>query len=160
MWDFQKIKSMLIEELQSKPWEDTVAKILIAHKYSITSWYLPTYKRLAGRKSPLSVKEAEKLGLEFAMKLSAIRECALSRERDSLQEQVEALKMDLQKLDASYDAHQSDISSMLAHRRAHSSALPTRPFFDTPLFDESQKECISHLENKLVEDIKNTFGLS
>ena len=150
MWDFGKIKSMLIEKLESKSWDDIVAQILVAHKYSITSWYPPTYKRLARRKSPLSIEEAEKLGWVFAVKISAARERALSRKAHSLQEQIEALKMGLPKLDASYDERHS--------RNRRTSAL-TRPTFDTPLFGEIQKECDSRLENKLVEDIKNTFGL-
>lgn len=81
MWGFERIKKMLVDLLDAifevgKPLfdDDVVEEILVLHKYGLQSRYLNTYARLVKRDRPISLREAEKLGLSFSLQISNIRE--------------------------------------------------------------------------------------
>lgn len=74
MWAFIEIKNLIISKLQKSTWQSCIDQIIITHKYDIGSWYLSAYMKLAKRESSITVEEAEKLGLVFAIKMAGVRE--------------------------------------------------------------------------------------
>jgi hypothetical protein len=73
MWGFEHIRKIAIDNLTNDPM-DPFPKVLLAHKYEISDWYEDAYVQLAMRVKPLSVDEAQALGLEFSIKMAQVRE--------------------------------------------------------------------------------------
>ena len=76
MWDFQRINGIVKDQIRSRLWNEIPCadKIQLAHQYEITDWYADAYYDLAIRTEPLSVEDGGKLGLEFSIKMSQVRE--------------------------------------------------------------------------------------
>lgn len=73
MWDFKTIRETSISMLAHLPL-DHVDKIMLLRKYDIPEWTTDAYTALAQREKPLSLEDAERLGLDFTMKIVQVRE--------------------------------------------------------------------------------------
>ncbi|KIM82521.1 hypothetical protein PILCRDRAFT_820381 [Piloderma croceum F 1598] len=73
MWDLFSIRKLAIEEL-SKFTMNPVTRIILARQYRIQKWLFAGYEELAKRTEPISISEAEQLGLETAILIFQIRE--------------------------------------------------------------------------------------
>ena len=73
MWGFDEVRFCAIKNMALEDIEP-VEKSYIANKYSVTEWYEDAYFALAKREAPLTLVEAQKLGLEFTVKLARVRE--------------------------------------------------------------------------------------
>lgn len=74
-WEFRALRTAAINHLTTLNGSiDPVDKLVMAIKYKITEWMLPTLLKLAQRAEPISVDEGNRMGLETALKLSAVRE--------------------------------------------------------------------------------------
>ena len=75
MWQFQGIRAKAIKALGSQTLSmDLVDKIVIARKFSVSSWLVPSLQALVQREKPLDLSEGNRLGLEWALKVAEIRE--------------------------------------------------------------------------------------
>lgn len=73
MWDFLDTRALALQNL-AKTKMDLVTKVLIAKQYKIHDWLFAGYEALAKRTSPISLSEAERLGLTTTVQLYLIRE--------------------------------------------------------------------------------------
>lgn len=72
MWEFQETRKLAIQTLSSGI--DLTTKILLGKQYKVGEWLFAAYEGLAKRTEPISLDEAERLGLETAIRLYQIRE--------------------------------------------------------------------------------------
>lgn len=70
--DFMSHRKLAITRLTALA--SPVERIKLGKDYDIASWLGPAYKELCLRTPPLTVDEGSKLGLEDAMKISAVRD--------------------------------------------------------------------------------------
>ena len=76
MWQFQGIRARAIKALESLTLSmDPVDKIIIARKFDVLPWLVPSLRALVQREKPLDLSEGNRLGLEWALKVAEIREC-------------------------------------------------------------------------------------
>jgi hypothetical protein len=73
MWDFLEMRELAINELSLWP-IDWITKIVLARQYKISQWLFAAYEGLAKRKEPISVAEAQQLGLTTVIRIVQIRE--------------------------------------------------------------------------------------
>ncbi|KAH7910498.1 hypothetical protein BJ138DRAFT_1087570 [Hygrophoropsis aurantiaca] len=73
MWDFQSVKQMAVHSISSMT-IDPVDKFCLARDYDVQQWLAPALNDLAKRKEPIGIGDVEKIGLELALKVAAIRE--------------------------------------------------------------------------------------
>lgn len=75
MWEFKRLREVAIQhlDLPSKPL-GPIDKFVLASKYGIKKWLLPSLLELAKRARPISVEEGRRIGFENALKLAAVRE--------------------------------------------------------------------------------------
>lgn len=71
MWQFHTQRLAAINHLGTL---SDAEKIVLARRYDIEEWMLPTLLKLAQRPEPISMEEARLIGFETALKLSAVRE--------------------------------------------------------------------------------------
>jgi hypothetical protein len=74
LWQFHKIRAAAIKGLESLS-VDLVDKIVIAKRFDISSWLVPSLSALAQREKPLTLLEGNLLGMEWALKMAEVREC-------------------------------------------------------------------------------------
>ena len=75
MWHFQDIRERAIKALENvTPSMDLVDKIVIARKFAVSSWLVPSLHALVQREKPLDLSEGNRLGLEWALKVAEVRE--------------------------------------------------------------------------------------
>jgi hypothetical protein len=76
MWQFQEIRARAIKAMESLTLSmDLVDKIVIARKFAVSSWLVPSINALVQREKPLDLSEGNRLGLEWALKVAEAREC-------------------------------------------------------------------------------------
>lgn len=73
---FDTVRKRCIEKLSPHK-KDPVERVLFAWKYDIHDWLVQGFEALCQRSKPLSIEEAEKLGLHTATRLAHAREEAL-----------------------------------------------------------------------------------
>ncbi|KAH7916587.1 hypothetical protein BJ138DRAFT_289051 [Hygrophoropsis aurantiaca] len=73
MWGFDNARDQAIKSIGAMTM-DPVDKISLAKDYDVDEWLVPAIHDLVKRKEPIGVKDVEKLGLDLALKVAAIRE--------------------------------------------------------------------------------------
>lgn len=73
MWEFKTIRTSAISKMGSLK-INPVDKILIAQKYGIYEWLMPVLNILVARRKMLNLFEANRLGMEWVLKLTEVRE--------------------------------------------------------------------------------------
>ncbi|KAI0072574.1 hypothetical protein K474DRAFT_1700885 [Panus rudis PR-1116 ss-1] len=79
MWAFQAIRQTAIQSLATQLQTDPVEKINLAQAYNIREWLIPTLNSLAQRRDMITSAEAERLGMDYTLKLVQVRERFYSR---------------------------------------------------------------------------------
>ena len=81
MWQFKDIRARAIKALEglTNPM-DPVDKIVIARKFDVSPWLVPSLSELAKREKPLDLLEGYRLGLEWTLKVAELREYACKRD--------------------------------------------------------------------------------
>ncbi len=80
MWQFPVLRKAAIDNLKPLLGEDPVRWIGLARTYDVHEWMFPALDKLAQRREPLRLHEAELLGIATAVKMAEVRE---SRDRAS-----------------------------------------------------------------------------
>lgn len=78
MWQFQEIRARAIKAMESPTFlmdSDLVNKIVVARRFAISSWLVPSLNALVQREKPLDLLEGNRLGLEWVLKVAEAREC-------------------------------------------------------------------------------------
>ncbi|KAI0927742.1 hypothetical protein AcW1_005181 [Taiwanofungus camphoratus] len=78
MWQFDEVRAAAISALAGSL-KDPVQRIALAQRYGITSWLLPSLNQLAQRGEPLGLRDAEQIGIDFALRVASVRECFCGR---------------------------------------------------------------------------------
>jgi len=73
MWQFGELRRLAIRKM-SQLTMDTVEAIFIAREYQVTEWLLPCLHSLAQRKEPLGLRDVNRLGLDYVLKMAEVRE--------------------------------------------------------------------------------------
>ena len=73
MWAFDKIRAIAIQKIATSRM-DPIDKYVLAKKYAVTEWLVPTLNELARREQPIGKEDVEKLGLDCALKVAEVRE--------------------------------------------------------------------------------------
>jgi len=73
MWAFDKIRKIAIEKMSTLSM-DPIDKYVLAKKYAVTEWLVPTLNELAQRQKPIGKEDVERLGLDCALKVAEVRE--------------------------------------------------------------------------------------
>jgi len=74
-FDMDRVRQRAIRQIIShRPRIDPINKIVLAEKHDISHWLAPAYASICQRTNPLEEWEAEKLGLNIAIKLARARE--------------------------------------------------------------------------------------
>ncbi|KAH7928668.1 hypothetical protein BV22DRAFT_1030418 [Leucogyrophana mollusca] len=73
MWEFDAAKAVAVEHLTSFA-IDPVKKIYLAREYDVQQWLVPALNGIARRSQPIGMKDAEKLGVDLALGMAAVRE--------------------------------------------------------------------------------------
>lgn len=74
-WDFNEVKELAVRELQKKKELDIVTKMALYQKYKVDKRHLvPLYASLCKRDIPLSLGEANILGMEATILVNTARE--------------------------------------------------------------------------------------
>lgn len=73
-WDFTDIRALAVAQLQMHP-IGALDRIALSQQYDIHGrWVLEAYTQICQRVQPLSVEEAQRVGLETTAKIAQIRE--------------------------------------------------------------------------------------
>jgi hypothetical protein len=56
---------------------DSVIKIKLAIDYHVEEWLLPALNSLVQRAEPMDIDDANRLGVDYTLKIAAIRECCI-----------------------------------------------------------------------------------
>lgn len=70
---FDRIRDMSIQEISTKGL-DPIRKVTLAEKYNIPLWLSPAFVDLCKRPEPLTLREAEQLGMKTVVRLAKARE--------------------------------------------------------------------------------------
>jgi hypothetical protein len=82
-WKFPEVKDLAIRELEKFPMSD-VDRIVLYHKHNIDKSYLvPRYAALCSREQTLTCDEGLSLGMETALNIARVRECARSQFKEA-----------------------------------------------------------------------------
>ncbi|PIL33319.1 hypothetical protein GSI_04770 [Ganoderma sinense ZZ0214-1] len=73
LWQFTGLRQKALQYLKS---ESCMTRLEISRQYDVESWFLPALRDLVNRNQPLGADEIKRLGLEFAVKVVALREAA------------------------------------------------------------------------------------
>ncbi|KAH7925641.1 hypothetical protein BV22DRAFT_1128872 [Leucogyrophana mollusca] len=77
MWEFESVKKLAVDHIGTMQ-IDPIDKIGLARDYDVQEWLVPALNELAKRKEPIGMKDADKLGMELALKVAAVRESVMS----------------------------------------------------------------------------------
>jgi len=73
MWQFQKIRATAIKTMEGQSM-DLIDKIVIARRFDVSAWLVPTLNTLIQREKPIDLSEGDRLGMEWVLKVAEIRE--------------------------------------------------------------------------------------
>ncbi|KZT27200.1 hypothetical protein NEOLEDRAFT_1131229 [Neolentinus lepideus HHB14362 ss-1] len=166
-WGFNSIRTLATRELF--PLASPIDKIVLAHKYDIKEWLLEAYKDVCLRKEPLSVEEAERIGVKDTARIASIREnrlCTTDKKRTKVSEE-EKIRVLIQKefsLECGTgEQAASDVKDILSQSAA-ASEIPKEYFSGALLcpatpeeypqecphpFDEAEEAASQYLEEEL-----------
>lgn len=85
MWCFDDMRKLAIKELSRKIKIDPVTQIILSRQYKVSEWAYSGHERLVVRSEPISVAEAERLGLSTAIRLYQIRDAIAKNSAHDLQ---------------------------------------------------------------------------
>ncbi|KAL5532858.1 hypothetical protein ACEPAF_4632 [Sanghuangporus sanghuang] len=85
MWSCDRLFALAISKLSVLE-VDPILKIMLAKTYNIEAWLPPAYFSLVTRAEPLTLEDAEKLGMETTIKLTEVRESRYRWIIDDLEE--------------------------------------------------------------------------
>ena len=71
LWQFPGLREKALKYLKH---EDCMTRLHVARQFGVDDWFLPALKDVIARKEPLTVDEINQLGLDFAVKVIALRE--------------------------------------------------------------------------------------
>ncbi len=75
---FSKIREIVIDQIDKLDHDhtliDPVQKVELSIKFDVPNWLVPAYTAICVREEPLTVGEAERMGIETAIKLASARE--------------------------------------------------------------------------------------
>jgi hypothetical protein len=80
MWQFHKIRATAIKNMETITM-DLVDKIIIARRFDIPTWLVPTLNALIQRESPVGLSEGNRLGMEWVLKVAEVREICATTNR-------------------------------------------------------------------------------
>ncbi|KAI1782171.1 hypothetical protein LXA43DRAFT_1149423, partial [Ganoderma leucocontextum] len=71
LWQFPGLREKALKYLKS---EGCMTRLHVARQYGVEDWFLPALKDLIAREEPLTADEINQLGVDFAVKVIALRE--------------------------------------------------------------------------------------
>ena len=77
MWQFQKIRVTAIKNMENMSM-DWVDKVILAQRFDVSTWLVPTLNALAQREEIINLSEANRLGMDWVLKLAKVRERGVS----------------------------------------------------------------------------------
>ncbi|KAI6143894.1 hypothetical protein BKA82DRAFT_948055 [Pisolithus tinctorius] len=72
-WSFEKLRQASIDALIESG-IGAVDRVVLSQQYDIKSWLLPALNELAKRPEPITLEEANQMGIDIALKLASVRE--------------------------------------------------------------------------------------
>ena len=78
MWQFQDIRTKAIKAMEDPMLgmdADPVYQIVVARKFDVPEWLVPSLNALVQREKPLDLSDGVRLGMEWALKVAEAREC-------------------------------------------------------------------------------------
>lgn len=81
-WSFEAIRQTAIDELATYGENDPILRLIVAKRFSILPWFIPTVNALARREAPLSSEDYDRLEalgqpqeiFKFMLKIAQVRE--------------------------------------------------------------------------------------
>jgi len=73
MWQFHKMRATAIKNMEDFSM-DLVDKIVIARRFDVSTWLVPTLNALVQREKPIDLSEGNRLGMEWVLKVAEVRE--------------------------------------------------------------------------------------
>ncbi|EMD34251.1 hypothetical protein CERSUDRAFT_158602 [Gelatoporia subvermispora B] len=73
MWRFDRLRAIAIRKL-SAMLDEPIQRIVLAQTYHVTEWLVPALNALARRAEPLQPADVEQIGVDYALKIAAVRE--------------------------------------------------------------------------------------
>ena len=70
-WQFEEIRQHALNYLSMA---DGMTRLIAARKFQLTEWLIPALQNVGLRDAALTVEEIQELGLDFAVKVIALRE--------------------------------------------------------------------------------------
>ncbi|KAF7351009.1 hypothetical protein MSAN_01663200 [Mycena sanguinolenta] len=78
LWNFIEVRNLAIEHLASYSESlDCVERIMFGRQYDVSSWLRSGYIEVARRKTTISSSEANKIGLDVALRICKLREATV-----------------------------------------------------------------------------------
>ncbi|KAI6140400.1 hypothetical protein BKA82DRAFT_4178869 [Pisolithus tinctorius] len=72
-WSFEKLRQASIDALIESG-IGAVDRVVLSQQYDIKGWLLPALNELAKRPEPITLEEANQMGVDIALKLASVRE--------------------------------------------------------------------------------------
>ncbi|KAI6137432.1 hypothetical protein EDD17DRAFT_1517365 [Pisolithus thermaeus] len=72
-WNFERLRQAAINAL-TESGISTVDRVVLSQRYYIKNWLLPALNELARRPEPITLEEAQRMGIDIALKLASVRE--------------------------------------------------------------------------------------
>ncbi|KAI6143975.1 hypothetical protein BKA82DRAFT_748425 [Pisolithus tinctorius] len=72
-WNFEKLRQASIHALL-KSNIGAVDRVVLSQQYDIKGWLLPALNELAKRPEPITLEEANRMGIDIALRLASVRE--------------------------------------------------------------------------------------
>lgn len=73
MWRFDRLRAIAIRKL-SAILDEPIQRIVLAKTYHVTEWLVPALNALARRAEPLQSLDVDQIGIDYALKIAAVRE--------------------------------------------------------------------------------------
>jgi len=72
MWQFHKVRAIAIKNMEGLSM-DLVDKIVIARRYDVSTWLVPTLNALIQREKLIDLSEGNRLGMDWVLKVAEVR---------------------------------------------------------------------------------------
>ena len=73
LWNFEEARRSAVSNLPFTDVDHPVTRIELAMTYKVRQWFLPALQKLATQEHRLGTEDAQRLGLEFSLKVSELR---------------------------------------------------------------------------------------
>jgi len=73
LWNFEEARQSAINNLPFTDLDHPVTRIELAMTYKVRQWFLPALQKLATHEHRLGTEDAQRLGLEFSLKVAELR---------------------------------------------------------------------------------------